>query len=212
MQVDDEDEVVITATPPEPEEAATDMEEAMQVKPHFHAELQFGRTIDEMFEHIDENLATLPRGIKGKLTAAFAHTLFKAAEAEMGGPGDGGPSALMLMGGMANVDTTQELRYRSGTDAFDQLPTLEVAALYAAMMLKSLPEEITEPMHGLADLADGVKSMELSGLPNNFEVVLTFTNVHVTPLMKKLIGDIDAADADGESDAADADGESDPVD
>merc|ERR1711920_390698 len=106
MQVDDEDEVVITVTPPEPEEAEKDMEEAMQVKPHSHAELQFGRTIDEMFEHIDENLATLPHGIKGQMTAAFAHTVFQAAEAEMGGPGygpgygpgNGGPSALMLMG------------------------------------------------------------------------------------------------------------------
>jgi len=199
MQVDDEDEVVITVTPPEPEEAAKDMEEAMQVKPHFHAELQFGRTIDEMFEHIDENLATLPHGIKGQLTAAVAHTLFKAL-AEMEGPGDGGPSALMMMGAMSKVETTHEFRYRSGTDAFDQLPTLEMAAMGAAWTLASGPESIIHPMHGLADLADGVKSMKISGLPNNFEVVMTFTNVHVTPLIKKLIGDIDA------------DRESDPVD
>merc|ERR1711992_82157 len=110
MHVDDEDEVVITVTPPEPEEAATDMEEAMKVKPHFHAELQFGRTIDEMFEHIDENLATLPHGIKGQLTAAVAHTLFKAM-AEMEGPSDG-PSPLMMMSAMSKVETTQDFRYR----------------------------------------------------------------------------------------------------
>lgn len=198
MQVDDEDEVVITVTPPEPEEAEKDMEEAMQVKPSFHAELHFGRDIDEMFENIDENIATLPRGIKGEVSAAVAHTLFMAlAEMEGSGPAD----PLMMMSGMSKFETTQEFRYRAGTDAFDQLPTLEDAAGMAANILSTGPESIIHPMHGLADLSDGVKSITISGLPNNFEVVMTFTNVHITPLLKKLIGDIDAAD-----------GEFDPVD
>merc|ERR1711920_71069 len=108
MQVDDEDEVVITVTPPEPEEAEKDMEEAMQVKPHSHAELQFGRTIDEMFEHIDENLATLPHGIKGQVSAAVAHTLFKAmAEMEGSGAkyGGGNTSGLMMMSAMPTFET-----------------------------------------------------------------------------------------------------------
>lgn len=200
MQVDDEDEVVITVTPPEPEEAEKEMEEAMQVKPEFHAELHFGRTIDEMFDNIDENIATLPRGIKGEVSAAVAHTLFNAlAEMEGSDPADPQlPAGLMMMSGMSKFETTQEFRYRAGTDAFDNLPTLEDAAMMAGSDLSSGPESIIKPLHGLADLADGVKSIEITGLPNNFEVVMTFTNVHVTPLLKKLIGDIDAAESDGE--------------
>merc|ERR1711920_528053 len=183
---------------------------------------QFGRTIDEMFEYIDENLATLPHGIKGQVSAAVAHTLFKAmAEMEGSGAkyGGGNPSGLMMMSAMSTFETTTEFRYRAGTDAFDQVPNLEDAAMMAGRVLSTGPESIIHPLHGLADLADGVKSIKISGLPNNFEVVATFTNVHVTPLLKKLIGDIDAAEADGESDpvdgdidAAEADGESDLVD
>jgi len=239
-QVGDEDSVVINVTPPPPpglEDAAEEMDGALEVKPHFHAELNFGRTIHEMFENIDDNLAILPHGIKGHVTASFAHTLFKAVEDEMGGPpmGMGGPPSprglqgggrgppipdpMMLMGAMSNVNTVQEFRYRSGgkaLEAFDQLPSLGAGVKYFASEFAKGPETILAPMHGLADLADGVKSMTVSGLPNNFEIVMSFTNVHVTPLIKEMIGDIDAAREGpapaGEGGAGEVDGQPAEVD
>jgi len=237
-QVGDEDSVVINVTPPPPpglEDAAEEMDGALEVKPHFHAELNFGRTIQSMFENIDDNLAILPHGIKGHVTASFAHTLFKAVEDEMGGPpmGMGGPPSprglqgggrgppipdpMMLMGAMSNVNTVQEFRYRSGgkaLEAFDQLPSLGAGVKYFASEFAKGPETILAPMHGLADLADGVKSMTVSGLPNNFEIVMSFTNVHVTPLLKEIIGDIDAARAPpaAEGGAGEVDGQPAEVD
>merc|ERR1719469_871336 len=175
-----------------------------------------------MFENIDDNLAILPHGIKGHVTASFAHTLFKAVEDEMGGPpmGMGGPpipNPMMLMGAMSNVNTVQEFRYRSGgkaLEAFDQLPSLGAGVKYFASEFAKGPETILAPMHGLADVADGVKSMTVSGLPNNFEIVMSFTNVHVTPLLKEIIGDIDAARAPpaAEGGAGEVDGQPAEVD
>ena len=129
-QVGDEDNVQIIVTPPPPpgeKDAEEELKGALEAKPKFHAELNFGRTIQEMVKNIDDNLAILPHGIKGRVTAAFAHTLFKAVEDEVGGPPMGGrgrgrgngrgpghdgtpPDPMMLMGAMSNVVFKQEFR------------------------------------------------------------------------------------------------------
>merc|ERR1719277_1919403 len=49
------------------------------------------------------------------------------------------------------------------------------------------PRSILDPIAGLADLADGVTRLEITGLPNQYGLIVTCTNVHITPILKTMI-------------------------
>merc|ERR1712029_1027675 len=50
-----------------------------------------------------------------------------------------------------------------------------------------IPPEIKDSLEGLNDLADGVKSVEILGLPGKMELMAKFTNFHIAPLINDLI-------------------------
>merc|ERR1740123_1108254 len=86
-------------------------------------------------------------------------------------------------------------RYRAGhetAEAFDVLPNLTEAVEAIAKNVAHIPDVILQPIKGLAGLADGVKTMEISGLPNKYGILATFTNFHIVPILKDMIDDIDA--------------------
>jgi len=196
VEAGEEDEAVITFTPPplpesDEEKGQFDKEfvASLKPKPKFTASVSTGRSIKEMYEHLDENIALLPGGVAGHVDAAFAHTLFKAIEDEVGG-GEfekEGPNMMQVLGAMASISEKLELRYRSGSTGFDSLPKLDGLAMSLAMAMGRVPAAILEPTAGLADVADGLKTLEISGLPHNYGLLATFTNFHITPLLKTLI-------------------------
>merc|ERR1712051_983067 len=184
-----------------------DMEKAFENPPKFTASISMGRTISEMHANIGDSCALLPNGVKGHVDAAFAHTMFAAAEDEMGMRRSELTPQFLMMSAMSSITVEHEFRYRAGDPPpafFDSLPSLKegleaFAAGLTAPPPHGMPKSILRPVKGLADLADGLKAAEIRGLPHKYEVLLTCKNVHVTPLLKDLIGDLSEAE-DGTED------------
>jgi len=209
-----EDEAVVTVTPPEEEKdgedatgrAEQDFEKAFEDNaPEFTASLSMGRTVAEMYENIKtDNIIMLPKGVKGHVDAALAHAMFTAAEeAAEARQSDQGKGNVQIMSALSSAKMTESFRYRAAADMGD-VPKLDqvVAMIAGALRGGGIPDPILHAAAGLADLADGLKSAEIVGLPNKYTVSLTCKNVHITPLLKDLIGDLPDETADETPDEA----------
>lgn len=184
----------------EEDEAEKELASALKTPPKFTASLSTGRSIEDMFKHLEDNVAVLPGGIVGHIDAAFYHTLMTAAaegmdEAGMGGTVEG--MAPKLMSPIASYDMKYEFSYRPES-GFDELPNFKAAVGMFSAQLASGPPGILEPIAGLADFADGLNSIELTGLPHNYRVLVTFKNCHITPILKNIIVPSDGEEEDGE--------------
>merc|ERR1712194_393962 len=89
-------------------------------KVRFLAELNLGRTIEDMFDNKDMNLVKLFNGLHVKVASDFASSLFDAVA-------DMEPCPyLTIMKGFAKVKTRQEILYKNDADlggAFDEIPS-----------------------------------------------------------------------------------------
>lgn len=160
--------------------------------PRFHAEMYFGRTIEDMYKDLDSNVAVLPNGIGAKIGAEFASTIFSAVGNEIGA---GMKKQLKIASGIAQVKERVVVSYKKGGDlgdAFDSIPTLgkEVHAFEKALKKGHvLPPTVTDPMNGLEKVCAGIKGVALEGLPMNLEVVAEFVNFHPFPVISSMLSD-----------------------
>merc|ERR1719330_73883 len=202
------DEVVVTVSLPPAQDqdgADAEMEEAMENPPKFTASLSFGRDIAQMHAHIGDAFALVPNGIKGHVDAAFAHGLLKAAEDEAGVSDDNLSDEFLMMKALTSIKASHEIRYRAGDPPpaiFSRMHSLKEEVESFAEDFASGPPVILKAIAKLPDFADGLKSVELRGLPHKFEVLFAFKNFHVTPLLKDFIGDLEDAE-EGEEAAPD---------
>jgi len=204
IKAGEEDEVVVKITPDHMEDVKEDMEGAFENPPKFTASVSFGRTVSEMHANIGDSCALLPNGVKGHVDAAFAHTMFKAAADGFGMKRGELTPQFLMMGAMSSIVVEHEFRYRAGDPPpafFGALPSFKQGLEQFAEGLRSGPKRFNQPTAGLADFADGLKAAEMRGLPHKYEVLLTCKNVHVTPLLKDLIGDLNDVDEEAEGEA-----------
>jgi len=203
VEAGEDDEAVIKIVPPPKEEKEEEkkMEDAFEgLKPKFSASFTTGRSIEQMYKNADSNIAMLPHGVSGHVDATLSKALFEQLKKpDPFIPPNIAESAKMLSA-MALADMKYEFRYRGddAAKAFDGLPNIKEAVEVFSKNFASAPESILEPIHGLADLSDGVKSVEISGLPHKYGILVTFKNFHITPILKDMIGDIDAEKAEEE--------------
>merc|ERR1740129_968304 len=112
---------------------------------------------------------------------------------------------MQIMSALSSATMTESFRYRAGADMGDVPKLDQLVAMISRDLAYRTPPSILRAAAGLADLADGLKSAEIVGLPNKYVVSLTCKNVHVTPLLKDLIGDLpDDEAADEAADEAPA--------
>merc|ERR1712087_177359 len=184
---------------PPADETKKDWKDALKPPPKFTASLSTGRTIEEMYEHLDENVALLPGGVVGHVDAAFAHTMFQALKdvaQENAGRKDFGEEVhvegqkvdpVKILTSFASFDMNYEFRYRSETPSgFDDLPKLDEGVGMFTKEFGSGPRCVLDPIGGLADFADGLKTLEITGLPSKYGLLVTFKNFHITPILKTM--------------------------
>lgn len=208
------DRAVVTITVPEgeadeEEEAAeTEIGESMQEPPDLTATLTFGRTIKEMYDNADDNIAKLTRGVKLNIDAVFAHSMLTglqdAAKAEgVALPPVMGIDEAKIMAALSSESYKAEIRYKPDGErfeaAFGHLPNLHQAVQRASAKLKALlqPAE-TLAISGLAEFADGVSSIEYRGLPHGNVLRAEIQHFHPTLLLKEILDDAEEGGDSGE--------------
>ena len=98
---------------------------------------------------------------------------------------------IAVMGVASSAKVVQDLRYRTDEDlagAATFLPTFDMAVQQAKNVLKHMvPGDILDPLKGLSDLADGLASIEMTDLPHDYVITVSFTNVHLTPVLTSVL-------------------------
>jgi len=203
----EEDEGILTFVPPADEDeslAMDEMSEDLESPPKFTASLTTGRSFVEMYEHAEDNIAMLPQGVSGHLDATFNPALLVVAndlqmprslQRKSHDAFDSTMRAAKILEVFKLFEMNYVFRYRAGDDtvkAFDELPNLSEAVEMIAKSVAQIPKSILDPIKDLADVADGVKSFEITGLPHKYGILAEFKNFHILPILKNIIDDIDA--------------------
>jgi len=192
---DGDDEVHISfRIPHEEDEEEKDLEEGIEdVKPSLKASLFLARTLQDMVDNKQDNVAIVDGGMKIHASAHLAMKLMKAgelmAEAEMGAS-----EAADTFGDMSfikSVATNIAVKYRPDQAPIEMPRFGDVLDMLSAAVQQGVPFSILKPLGDLHENADGVKSMYLRGLPDNWELEATFTEFHITPLLSTIIGDVE---------------------
>lgn len=158
--------------------------------PRFTAELNFGRTIEDMYDNLNSNVLELPNGVSAKIGAGFASTIF-AALREFGFVGGTHVDEVVkMLTGLAQLKERFEIQYKNSADladSFGDIPTFDKEIESFKKEFASGPRSITKPMKGLQQVCDGVAGVVLTGLPMGSEVVVEFTNFHPSKVLNSLL-------------------------
>lgn len=198
-----DDEAVIEITPPSSDEEdlrEKDVKESINANTQFNATFLVGRSIAEMYEHKHTSVALLPKGIKASMHMQVAATIFNVITE---GADETPPEVQMGMAvvqNLARYNMRQELFYKSEDTleggAFSNFPSLgEGIHQFAQMFFGQMPSKVRESLTGLDTVADGVKTVEVLGLPDKWEVIATCTNVHLAPLIKICLDEFPSEEA-----------------
>jgi len=176
--------------PKGPDESQSDKDMAAAFKEHdprFVAELNFGRTIEDMYDNINTNVAVLPQGLHVKIGTGFASTLFTAMAESMP------PSAradMKVMMGLAKLKERTEILYKTPADigdAFEDIPTLANELSSFKKGFQDGPPQLVKPMKGLQKVCAGIAGIVINGLPMGAELLVEFTNFHPSKVLNSLL-------------------------
>merc|ERR1712045_1047667 len=99
---------------------------------------------------------------------------------------------LRMLTDMASMKVTVEERYRSPDDngpAFDgEVPSLKEGLHFLVSYVRSLPKSMLQAVKGIENLANGLDTISLQGMPHKYKFVATFDNFHITPVLVKMMG------------------------
>lgn len=195
-QVEEADEAAITLVLPEDEEVEGKMEETMKGElPKFEFELFFGNTIKDMFDGIDTlRLPLLFNGVHASMDVAIPSALAKeiSEEGEEQDEAPGCPKKMIgiFFSGLARQNVKYEVLYKSEADLgskWDSLPTSSELWSQLIALTQHLPRTVRDALQGLDEVADGLKSVSLSNLPEKLEVSAAFTNFKVSEVIKAML-------------------------
>lgn len=167
----------------------------MTGQPKLSLEVAFGRTIRQMYEHKNSNIAALLGGVSFKGSVTIANLMFKEWLTHLPLPHHLGNLAAdkgtPFLKAISKITVTEEVRYNKAeleNGPWSHLPSLGEAIDELSQQLKQvLPPKIMTLLTGLQDNADGFESIKLTGLENNYQIVADFTHFHPSHLIASLL-------------------------
>jgi len=157
--------------------------------PSFEATLSFGRTFEEMGQHLNESVFTLPRGVAYSFKTAFASKIISGLSEFMAYElsDDLGLGVLAAFASMSHEFT---VTYRKEALAnLTRGSAFKPIAEDLEILLRDLPGVPVAPMKGLQDVSKGVKSLEFRGLTDDYEVAMDFTRFNPAPMVADIVSD-----------------------
>merc|ERR1740123_2547790 len=115
-------------------------------------------------------------------------------------PAEQGFDPLTVMGAFSKLRFVHEVRYRTieeVANAAQGLPPFDAVLDGGRGAVAMMPPDLLNAMKELSTFADGLDTVELTGLPKNYVINVKFTNFHLTPVLKSLIDEA-APPEDGE--------------
>lgn len=156
--------------------------------PRLLAEVNFGRTLTEMLDNKNDNIAVIAQGIHLKIGTAFASTAFDVLGEMVPGMG---PYSKILKG-LSSVSSREDIIYKNDKDlgdSFGKIPSLSESGEFQDLKntVKHAPKDITEPLAELVKSSAGLAGITVSGLPSKYELVVSLKGVRVGKLVKYLL-------------------------
>merc|ERR1712038_456729 len=205
---DDSDKVLVTFTnPDEPDfgEETDNLEEGMAAKPTLTLMGHTGRDFQEMVDNIHGCMATLHGGINitasTKLAMALLHAMNDVEEEELHDMGYH-QSAQMVQETKAfeafsSFSSHSDIRYDTAkledavcdaeeSDAHKE-QVEQMKAMLPHMLAGEVGEDTVRAAAGLTEYADHLHSIEIGGLPHNYEIHMEFENFHLTPVISEFL-------------------------
>jgi len=163
-------------------------------QPKLSLEVAFGRTIRQMYEHKNSNIAALPGGVSFKGSVTIANLMFQEWLTHLPLPrrvGNFAQKGTPFLKAISKITVTEEVRYNKAeleNGPWSHLPSLGEAIDELSRQLKqALPPKIMTLLTGLQDNADGFESIKLTGLQHNYQIVADFTHFHPSHLIASLL-------------------------
>merc|ERR1712228_384434 len=200
--------VEVRITPPPEEEESLEEDEAAvddgiaALEPSFTATLTTGRNLKEMFDAMgdsSESLATLPGGVSLELSTHVAAQLI-AAVGKASGMRDEDLAGFEMLAAFHSAKEHFSLTYKKDElnaalaaavekSDFQIPPTAALKPALKNSWAQMVPDSIAQPMHGIEDLSEGVKSFVLRDKKEKMEFNVGFENFLLGSLFKALNGD-----------------------
>jgi len=195
----DDDIVQIMVDIPMEGELEDEMEQSLNTEPTLSASVEFGRTLDEMCHHMDENIPMVFDGLKLHMDASFAATMAKVArtmDEEYGAPAFGKEVAWLqaLSEIRANIEFAYDDPETLSDDLKNTFPPLGGIVGMLAQVIHSTPPDFQKAVKKLDGLSSGTRRIALEGLPHGFKLVLELHHFNLAPVLSLLIGDLEDLD------------------
>jgi len=195
----DDDIVQIMVDLPMEGELEDEMEQSLNTEPTLSASVEFGRTLDEMCHHMDENIPMVFDGLKLHMDASFAATMAKVArtmDEEYGAPAFGKEVAWLqaLSEIRANIEFAYDDPETLSDDLKNTFPPLGGIVGMLAQVIHSTPPDFQKAVKKLDGLSSGTRRIALEGLPHGFKLVLELHHFNLAPVLSLLIGDLEDLD------------------
>jgi len=203
IQEEGDDVAIVVTLPPNElgESKSTDemVEDGLKaIKPEFKASMSFGNTLSGIFDASDEECPlTMFGGVKMHMEDRLAKKFISGAEAAMKESEGGSPKECpmdMIMKAAEAFSSVSEaftVKYRKTEvqEAWGNMKLPNKGALMGAIVdaLEGVPAEVREHIQGLKDRTKGLKTIELSGLPDKWEVVVSFKHVKVAKMLNSFV-------------------------
>lgn len=173
---------------PQESDADKDLKAAFKEhKPTFSASVQFGRTIEQMYNNLNSNVLVLPKGISAKIGASFASTAFEAA-------GDLVPpdarKIFKILSGFTKFSASEKVLYKSEADlgdSFSDIPSFDREIHSMAQEVANGPKAVTKHLKDLGDVTKGITQIKIVGLPMGWQVVANFDNFHPHKVLSSMV-------------------------
>lgn len=176
-----------------------EMEQSLDTEPTLSASVEFGRTLEEMCQHRDENMPMVFDGLKAHMDASFAATMAKVAQTmdeEYGEPAVGKEVAWLQV--LSSVRANVELAYDDPKTLSDDLkntfPPFATIVQMLASFVHSAPPDVQKAVKKLDGLSSGTRRIALKGLPHGYKLVLELDQFNLAPVLSMLLGDLEDLD------------------
>lgn len=155
-------------------------------KPDIRASVSFGRTLEDMLANEDESIGVVHGGLKVSARVGVGKNLLELG-AKAGARGGEMAQGAEALGVLASFQSRNTIKYRK--DHLAQAMPVPLGAL--VMGAHSIPFKILEPLKKLHQHADGLKSIEIRGLPGKEELVIEFTEFKASAALAKAVASME---------------------